>query len=283
MKILAQGLRRSGTTILFDIFEEDRRLASFYEPLSAGKPTVGGGSQVKSIDYAQKLKEARIKFAKTKGLPYQDKQFNFGAPRDFKLESGTVELPNLIQEYLNFLINYKEDTFLKFTRATFFIKNLYDLSPDALFIHVIKNPRRFVESHLRGSFNDPDVFFGKKSGFNNWSQESIINHYLKNNDSSYLDRKAHFKLLYLWKIFNQKIEKDGLKYFKHKYYKLYNEDLVYSPRPILKNLYNLAGLESSENVIAWAEKNLKRPKEIIFKNDERWFKALDELNIIGDI
>ena len=45
MNVFIQGMRRSGTTILFDILSVDPYFDSYYEPFAAAnKEAIGGGS-----------------------------------------------------------------------------------------------------------------------------------------------------------------------------------------------------------------------------------------------
>jgi hypothetical protein len=50
MTILIQGMRRSGTTILYDAMLEDPDLHCFYEPLRENTETPGGGSNARETD-----------------------------------------------------------------------------------------------------------------------------------------------------------------------------------------------------------------------------------------
>ncbi len=50
MNVWICGLRRSGTTILFDALGEDPGLACFYEPLREDTESVGGGSGARDVD-----------------------------------------------------------------------------------------------------------------------------------------------------------------------------------------------------------------------------------------
>ena len=48
--ILIQGMRRSGTTILYDALLEDPGLHCFYEPWREDTETPGGGSNARESD-----------------------------------------------------------------------------------------------------------------------------------------------------------------------------------------------------------------------------------------
>ena len=49
MNVFIQGMRRSGTTILYDALLDDPELSCFYEPLREEKETVGGGSGARAV------------------------------------------------------------------------------------------------------------------------------------------------------------------------------------------------------------------------------------------
>ena len=57
--VFVQGMRRSGTTILYDLLYEDPLLTCFYEPLASARPAVGGGSGVRDLDLSRRPKHLR--------------------------------------------------------------------------------------------------------------------------------------------------------------------------------------------------------------------------------
>ncbi len=60
MNLFAQGMRRSGTTITFDILFNDKDLDCYYEPLALAKRDAkGGGSGATDIDYFEKVRQTR--------------------------------------------------------------------------------------------------------------------------------------------------------------------------------------------------------------------------------
>ena len=62
MNLFVCGLRRSGTTILYDALREDPELACFYEPLREADETVGGGSGARDEDAFAATRERRELF-----------------------------------------------------------------------------------------------------------------------------------------------------------------------------------------------------------------------------
>ena len=64
MKLFMQGMRRSGTTIIFDILSQDERLDLYYEPFSEGKVgSLGGGSGLQPVDLMEKIRDVRSRIA----------------------------------------------------------------------------------------------------------------------------------------------------------------------------------------------------------------------------
>ena len=58
MKFFMQGMRRSATTVVYDLLSQDDRLDLYYEPYSVhGKVELGGGSGMQEIDHMAKIYE----------------------------------------------------------------------------------------------------------------------------------------------------------------------------------------------------------------------------------
>lgn len=280
--IFIQGLRRSGTTILYDILSEDSNHSCFYEPLSLGKASVGGGSGAKKYNVMTSLSKARSR-AGYKGGGRGEPRLNHGAPTNYRLEVGRRRLPGDVSKYLSEIVSAGD--VLKFTRATFLSDELYSMDPSGVYIHIKKDPRRFVASHMcvanYGSrvCLDPELFFRKKSGFDYWSQERIVNLYIKKKKPEYLNKPAYFKLLYLWSEFGKITEADASKLFKDKYVKISTEDLYFNQKQTIKKIYNKAEISVPNNVIKWAKENVRKPRSILFENDKRWNSAFAEIGI----
>jgi hypothetical protein len=105
--ILMQGMRRSGTTILYDALLEDPGLHCFYEPFREDAETPGGGSGARTTD----------PFAETRGLrrAYRDEhwpgldlaEFNLGGPGNPEREIGP-EMPEHCAGFLRTLLDRDE-------------------------------------------------------------------------------------------------------------------------------------------------------------------------------
>ncbi|MDR9418102.1 sulfotransferase [Gracilimonas sp.] len=307
MNIFIIGLRRSGTTILFDILSEQTELKAFYEPLSAANKTIGGGSGEKNFDLNHRIRAFRKSFIKEKDLPIDPDYFNYGAPKNYHLELSKNEFNDHHKAYLKYLVNSSEQTLLKFVRATFLLEELFDIAPDSHLIHIYKNPLRFVTSHIFGirfkrqtfrgkvamildylkptkslqfENTDPDYFFSLKKGFNSWSQEKLVHTYLDQTGRSALKEKpAYYKLLLLWKEWNNKMISDGQKLFGNRFISIKHEHLCRKSKQQLSELSDHLDIELDEETLNWALSNLRPPRPIYAQNDIRWRTAMEELEI----
>src|SRR5918992_5604743 len=86
MNVFLCGLRRSGTTILYDALGEDPRLRCYYEPLREEAETIGGGSGARDVDLGAETRELRERFRATHYPELQIELFNWGGPRVPELE-----------------------------------------------------------------------------------------------------------------------------------------------------------------------------------------------------
>ncbi|SMO83129.1 sulfotransferase [Gracilimonas mengyeensis] len=307
MNIFVTGLRRSGTTILFDILSEQAKIKAFYEPLSAAYETIGGGSGEKDFDLNERIRVYREEVIEKKDLSVEPDHFNYGAPKNYHLELSSKKFDDHHKEYLEYLIESTDQTLLKFVRATFLMPYLNDIAPDSYLIHIQKNPLRFATSHIFGirfkrqSFRgkvamildylkpgkglqfentDPDYFFSLIDGFNSWSQENLVHSYLDETGRSHLKQKpAYYKLLLLWKEWNEKMVTDGRKLFGDRFISIEHEQLCRNTKAKLAELSDFLDIEFDDKLMDWALTNLRRPRPIYAQNDPRWEQALKELDM----
>ena len=91
MNVFLQGMRRSGTTVFFDMFLSDGRFACFYEPLARmHRPSIGGGSGLRDVDLFASARSRRDDFMRRWKVTERD--MNAGAPLNPETEF-TTELP----------------------------------------------------------------------------------------------------------------------------------------------------------------------------------------------
>src|SRR5215211_5342024 len=87
MNLFVLGLRRSGTTILYDALSEDPALRCFYEPLREQAETIGGGSGSSEKDAFAATREVRERFRAERFPELQVELFNWGGPRAPEVEA----------------------------------------------------------------------------------------------------------------------------------------------------------------------------------------------------
>ena len=178
MTLILQGMRRSGTTIVYDALDQDPDLALWYEPLAAAKkPAMGGGSGARDIDVFERVREARAAFLIDHAGDYDD--LNFGAPRDAGLEFESTLSP-IVEDYLRFLFDRPGSVAAKFTRLYAKVPAVHRLAPKAGFVLLVRDPRAVAVSYLFGRnrrneriYGDPEVFFTRRSGYTAWSSGPI--------------------------------------------------------------------------------------------------------------
>lgn len=113
MNVFIQGMRRSGTTILFDVLWEDESFDCYYEPLAAAsKKAIGGGSEEHSVDFFDNIRRCRMEFMAQYPKLESTDLLNYGAPRQAELEFEP-DLPDYCREYIKFMISQSEHTMIK--------------------------------------------------------------------------------------------------------------------------------------------------------------------------
>ena len=93
MNLFVIGLRRSGTTILYDALGQDADLSCFYEPLRENSETIGGGSGVTDIDVFAETRDAAGTVFEPRTTPGFRSTCSTGAARERPRSSSTPTSP----------------------------------------------------------------------------------------------------------------------------------------------------------------------------------------------
>lgn len=287
MNVFIQGMRRSGTTILFDLFWEDGSFNCYYEPLAAAKTeAIGGGSGVHSVDYFEKVRECRKAFI----LKYQRLEnvgmLNYGAPRLPELEFEP-DAPDYVREYIKFMISQSEQTLIKFTRMYCKVRVLWEIDRNAKFIHIMRDPRAVAASYLFGKnqknthiYHNEKIFFKKKSNYSAWSSFPFSEFVLNTPEYSHLKGCEDFmRILILWKYNFRMTHNAGNTLFGNNYMLLRHEDLITKPETTLKSIYNFLGNQLPEHVLEWAMKNINSKPNLYAPDNPHWHEAFKRLNM----
>jgi Sulfotransferase family len=280
VNLFIQGMRRSGTTILYDALQADPDLNCFYEPLREENVTEGGGSGARQGDAFAETRGLRTAFrdAHYPGLPIEE--FNWGGPRNPLLELE-AELPAHCCEFLASLLR-RVPAAIKETRLWSKVSVLAQLDPNAALVHVVRDPRAVAASMILGrdrrrreEFPTADRFFADRKNRKLWSSRSISDELIRAEELNVKDPSNAERVLMVWRATFEGTRRDGLTHFRNRYVMVRNEDLRANPAAALGAIYAVLGREVPDEVKAWAAANVKPPSEAYEGKDPRWVKALE--------
>lgn len=283
--ILVQGMRRSGTTILYDALCEDPGLHCFYEPLREDTETPGGGSGAREGDPFAETRALRVAYRDEHWPGLDIAEFNLGGPGNPAAEIGP-ELPAHCAGFLRTLLGRDEPVMVKETR---FYDKLGAVSglvgDDAVLVHVVRDPRAVAASMMMGrsrshTYASPDDFFAERERRKLWSSRALSRILLRRPEYAHVRRPANFeRILLVWKHTFESARRDGLTLFGDRYVLLRNEELRADPVAAIARVYEAAGRPTPAAVAGWARGKVKDPEVPYAANDPRWIEAFAELDM----
>jgi 1,2-diacylglycerol 3-alpha-glucosyltransferase len=287
MNVFVQGMRRSGTTILYDAFLEDPGLRCFYEPFSLGKVTMGGGSGVREADLFSGARALREDLRRRRYPSIDAELFNWGGPRDPDRELET-DLPEHCRDYLGCLLDSAPNVLIKEVRMYRKVPELAALDPDAAFVHVVRDPRAVVASHMlgreakhQGRYPTADDFFEDRSKRGLWSSHRLSELLLEWPEYAHLaeDPPDFLRVLLVWKLTFEEARREGLRCFGDRYLLLRHEDFRSDPAGVLASVYRLLGRQMPDEVASFARRHVQPRQTIFAEDDPRWLEAFGRIGL----
>ncbi len=280
MNLFVCGLRRSGTTILYDALREDPELTCFYEPLREQEPTIGGGSGARDEDAFAETRARRDAFRAEHYPGLQAELFNWGGPRVPQAELER-ELPDFVSEFLASLLEAAPNVAIKETRLHHKLGEIARLDPRAVVVHLVRDPRAVTASMLLGRrrrvdiYPDADTFFSARTGRRLWSSRSISEAAATSLRSLELpnDIPDFLRPLIVWKLAFAASDGDGRRLFGVRYILVRLEDLRAHPARGLGRIYAALGRETPAPVAEWATQNIRSDASVHLADDPRWARA----------
>jgi len=287
VNVFIQGMRRSGTTILYDAFGEDPELRRFYEPFREEDETVGGGSGARDEDVFAETRDLRAQFKRELHPEVPLELFNHGGPRAPALELHHG-LPEWGVELLKYLLDQAPQVLIKEVRLFRKIADLHRADPDATLVHVVRDPRAVTGSMVLGRgrrhtprYPDADAFFEAWTRRKLWSSSAIARELLAAGEHEGLERGVpdFMRPLVVWKAVQDGIRTEGRKLFGDRYVVVRLEDLRTDPEGELHRIYDAIGRSTPDGVRSWAEAHVRREEKIAWGDDPRWAAAAKALGM----
>jgi Sulfotransferase family len=294
MNLFIQGMRRSGTTILYDALLDDPELSCFYEPLREEKVTVGGGSGARDVDAFAATSAIRDHFRRERYPQLSIEQFNWGGPREPTLELE-LDLPEHCLELLRYLVERGRaetpDTLIKETRLYCKLGALHELDPDAAFVHVVRDPRAVAASIVLGrnrrrqrKLRTANEFFADRAERKLWSNRAISERLLERSGYPAIDDPSNVeRVLLVWRLSFEAPRVEGPRLFGDRYLLLRNEELRSDPAGALGRVYALLGRPVPDVVARWARDNVRPPQDVYAGDDPRWQQSLERLGMLDAV
>ena len=285
--VFGQGMRRSGTTILFDLFWGDGRWTCWYEPLNRAKAKAGGGSRARDEDYSAPVRELRERLVGTLPGVTDPQDFNWGAP-DHSERELVPGWPDHVRAYVRAMADSGPDVFVKFTRASHKLPELAAIRPDAYVLHLVRDPRAVATSHLFRShpqFKERILaegsFFTMASDFNQWKTEAMAAHLVATRPeyARFADERAYGRCMMVWKELYVRTRDDARTHFPGRHVLAWHDDICADPWGTLRGLYAAWGWTPRLRQRWWALRNVRPARPWHDPDNPAWERAMDLLEL----
>lgn len=246
--LIVVGQPQSGTAVFWQMLRQDPRLLCFNEPF---RPYLRSFLEAASDDRNETIasylsREELIKTHWSTILPYEEFYPDFVGHQESYLRALLAESPNVCIDVV---------------QCSGKIDDLRRIAPDALILHVVRDPRSWVTSQLRPHgdwmLGLPENFFTYTDAFDAWSRQKVAHAV---NAQGY----AHEQLLQVWDHFVDRAERSNpdltIRY----------EHLALEPENVLRSVYDRLELNYQPLDVS----TIEEPSIPFDPSDSRWEEAL---------
>ena len=180
MNLFVCGLRRSGTTIVYDALAEDPELRCFYEPLREDcRDDRRRQRRPSTSDLSAETRELREALPARPLSRSSRSSSSTGAGRGRPRSSSSRASPTTCASCSRTCSSSAPDVAIKETRLHHKLGAVAELDPDAAVVHLVRDPRAVTASMLLGRrrrtdiYPDAETFFTARTGRRLWSSRRI--------------------------------------------------------------------------------------------------------------
>jgi len=281
------GMRRTGTTILFDSFVRDARFTTLYEPLNRvqDEPLLGGGSGVHQVDLYHALRPLRHAFLRDHPDIAAD-DLNYGGPTRADAEIDPF-LPDHVQAYIQHIMDGAGPKVAKFVRLPAKLELLRTLVPECALVWTVRDPRAVARSYLFGrngkfadTYPDADAWFTRTTNLNRWSIGVLSDTILQAGAHATVSEPTDLeRVLIVWKHMVQAMESGAEQGFGSQAMMLRHEDFCRSPALTMQQIGERMGVEASQETCSWLDETVSEPATPPHESDDRWASAFARLGM----
>ncbi|MEQ8840430.1 MAG: sulfotransferase [Acidimicrobiales bacterium] len=292
--LIIQGMRRSGTTVLFDVFVRDPRFETYYEPLNdvPSSAALGGGSGLHQIDLFAAVRGVRAGLAAAPGA-VDESLLNHGGPARPEVECRE-DMPGFVEEYVKRVLGAPGPKVTKFVRMGSKVHTLARLAPESVLAWPVRDPREVVRSHILGRggrtshrYPSADAVFTVASTRDPWSvrrlSEALIARDRLEFDAPLSDVE---RIVLVWADAVRTMMVDGPEGFGERSLMMRHEDFCADPAGVLTRLFEALGGSPDPDTVRWCQEVVREPTPWVHATDARWrtvFERTGAMDLVVDL
>jgi hypothetical protein len=253
-EIIIVGLRRSGTTAFWEAFRLDTDLCCYDEPFNPNLSEL-------PEDNSKGTRSEFISLYKSSHKTFE-KYFSPIHPLE---ETAPILKPEQ-KKYLKWLLSnnqQRKGLVVDSVRLNFKLKEVLEICPDAIIVHLHRRPAAWISSHMfpsgKGTWRRTlaDIyrkisFWRRKGLYNNWNYQEIIEREISDascwdpvniNAADLISSTAVQRLFAFWNLSFIEVEKKGSDCWGDRFISISFEDFCANPKDVISKVYKLADIE----------------------------------------